>query len=235
MDANKLINRFFRKVDGVVWDLMSGKIGIVGEDGITTVDGVGDDAYTIVNLMDQFGIEIPAFAQSTPVESLNVGDLVINGSQIMGWIVEKLDNSNFVVLGKDGTRNDWRPPKVSMLGFDSGVMVLRSLINTSGGLSSVQNLLLPLMFMGGDGLDLDTMLPMILMMQNGTSTDTIQSMLPMVLMMGMMNKSGFKENPKRKNPYSSYEDEIEDLHAELREHIQVMNKNGSGFFKRPKY
>ena len=38
-----LMNRFFRKVEGVVWDMMSGQFGFITKEGITSIVGVGDD------------------------------------------------------------------------------------------------------------------------------------------------------------------------------------------------
>ena len=65
--AKKMMNRFIRKVDNVVWDLSTGKIGFVNEDGeILSLEGEGDDAQISVNPFDQFGVPIPAFAQNVP-------------------------------------------------------------------------------------------------------------------------------------------------------------------------
>ena len=36
--SDKMMNRFFRKVSGVKWDLLSGKVGIQTEDGISTLE-----------------------------------------------------------------------------------------------------------------------------------------------------------------------------------------------------
>jgi hypothetical protein len=84
----------------------------------------------------------------------------------------------------DGTRSTWSPPKVQMLGLDSGVMVLRSLINMlpggQGGLGQMQNMLMPLMLMGGEdiGLDLDSMMPLMLMSQMGVPQATADGSTP---------------------------------------------------------
>jgi hypothetical protein len=171
--GNKMMNRFFRKVDGVVWDLMTGRIGIKTKDGITTIEGDGDDAQVVINMLDQFGMELPAFAQSTPVSAVTVGDLIYGAKEVLGWVVKKNEKS-LVLMKPDGTRSTWSPPKVQMLGLDSGVMVLRSLINMlpggQGGLGQMQNMLMPLMMMGGGediGLDLDSMMPLMLMSQMG--------------------------------------------------------------------
>lgn len=198
-NSNKLMDRFFRRVDGVVWDLMSGRIGVKSSDGITTMEGVGDDAQVVVNLFDQFGVEVPAFAQQTPVDAITVGDLIYGQKGPLGWVTEKKDKS-FVLLKADGTRSSWSPPKTQMLGFDGGAMVLRSLINIlpggSTGLSNMQSMLMPMLMMGGDDLDLGSMLP-IMMMSGGMGgtdpaggTNNMASMMPMLMMMQMMKKSG---------------------------------------------
>jgi hypothetical protein len=39
MELNKaFMNRFFRPVENVVWDMMSGKVGVKGKDGIITIE-----------------------------------------------------------------------------------------------------------------------------------------------------------------------------------------------------
>lgn len=204
-NSNKLMDRFFKRVDNVVWDLMSGRVGIQTADGIVTVEGEGEDAQPVLNLFDQFGMPIPAFAQNTPIEAVNVGDLIYSSKGTTGWVVEKKAKS-FVILKADGTRTVFVPPKVSMLGFDSGVMVLRSLMNMlpggSAGLQGMQGMLMPMMLMGGDNVDLESMMPMMLMMQMGNTVTAadgstappmngMANMLPMMLLMQMMkDKSG---------------------------------------------
>jgi len=88
--GDKFINRLFRRAPGVVWDMMTGKVGFKTQEGIATFSGSGDDAQIEINMFDQFGMEVPAFAQSTPIEAVNVGDLIYFGSgEKAGWIVEK--------------------------------------------------------------------------------------------------------------------------------------------------
>lgn len=212
---NKFVEKFFRPVDGMVWDLMSGKVGFKGVDGIITIElnDVNDDkteapdAQVSVNPFDDFGMELPAFAQSIPVDSINLGDMIFSSSsnRILGWVVKKSDKS-FKLMKQDGTRSDWVPPKVNMLGFDSGVMVLRSLMNMlpggSSGLGQMQSALMPMMAMGmlgGDSgsMDLKSMMPIMLMGQMGmTGSDganPMSSMMPMLMMMNMFkgNKQSF--------------------------------------------
>lgn len=176
--ADKFMERLFRPADNVVWDLMSGRIGVRTDEGIATMEGSGDDAQININMFDEFGMSIPAFAQSTPLEAVNVGDIIYFGkTQRPGWVVEKKapkdvgKSSSFVLMKTDGTRSSWTPPKVSMLGLESGVMVLRSLINMlpggNSGLAGMQGMMLPLMMMGGGDFDIEKMMPMMLMSQMG--------------------------------------------------------------------
>lgn len=172
--GNRLMNRFFRRVDGVVWDLMTGRLGVTCSDGIATLEGEGDDAQVTINMFDQFGLSVPAFAQNTPTAAVNVGDLVVGQRGIQGWVVG-INTKTLSLMKPDGTRASMTPPKVSMMGLEGGVMVLRSLVNMlpggSSGLNSMQTMLMPMLMMGqlggeeGGGLDLDAIMPMMLMGQ----------------------------------------------------------------------
>lgn len=203
--GNKLMNRFFRRVDGVVWDLMSGKIGVKSADGISTLEGQGDDAQVSINMLDQFGIEVPAFAQNTSTGDVQVGDLVVGSRGIQGWVIEKKEKT-LVLMKPDGTRGSMTPPKVNMMGFEGGVLVLRSLVNMlpggQGGLGQMQNMLMPMLMMGGD-LDLEALMPMMLMSQmNAGPADPANpnaallqqnqmgQMMQMMMMAQMMGGSG---------------------------------------------
>ena len=196
-NGNKLFDRMFRKADGVVWDLMSGKIGIQTDDGIVTLDGEGDDAQVNLNLFDDFGFALPAFAQSTPVANVQVGDIIYRGTRNnVAWVISKNeDKGTFKLMKPNGETVGWTAPKVQMLGFESGVMVLRSLATMLPGgdkdMSQMQNLLMPmLMFGDGDGEFggdmMDKLMPMMLMgMMNGGGNN-LGNMMPMVMMMNMM-------------------------------------------------
>lgn len=202
--GKRLVDKFFRKVDDVLWDLMSGRVGVRTSDGeIATLEGEGDEAGVVVNPFSDFGVPLPAFAQSTPVADIKKGDLIYNSKKVMGWVVStpSAKAKAFRLLKPDGTRGEWRPPKVTSLGIDlSGAMVLRSLVNTlpGGGLGNLQGMLLPLLMTGGDFGDLEDMLPLILMGQGGMlggdpSGGGMGNMLQMMMLMKMMggkNKGG---------------------------------------------
>lgn len=210
--ADKFMSKMFRKADGVVWDLMSGKIGVQTEDGIATLDGEGDDARVSVNMFDEFGIALPAFAQSTPIASVKAGDIIYRGSKAnIAWVVEVkgagTDKITFRVMKPNGEITSFNPPKLSMLGLDSGVMVLRSLMTMlpggDKGLAGMQNMILPMMMMGGgaDGEMMDKMMPLLLMGQmGGAGTDAgggMGNMMQMMMMMSMLKGDGGS------NPFAS--------------------------------
>lgn len=90
MGADKFMERMFRRAEGVVWDLMSGKVGIKTDGGIATLNGKGDAAEVEINMFDQFGMAMPAFAQNTPIEAVAIGDVIYFGSKDKpGWVIEK--------------------------------------------------------------------------------------------------------------------------------------------------
>lgn len=211
MNFNKaFMDRFFRSVDNVVWDMMSGKVGFKTNDGICSIElnainedkTEAEDAQVSINPFEDFGMAVPAFAQSVPVTSIALGDMIYSSSsnKVLGWVVKKNEKS-FKLMKQDGTRSDWTPPKVQMLGFDSGVMVLRSLMNMlpggQGQLGQMQGMLMPMMAMGmlGDGeneggMDMKSMMPMLLMSQMGMAgTDPNASAGMMGNMMQMMMMS----------------------------------------------
>lgn len=190
---NKFTDRMFKRVDNAVWDLMSGTVGFKTKEGILSIDlgekdtkGNYDSPQIVINLFDEFGMAIPAFAQNTPVSMIEMGDLVYSASSnnALGWVVKKNPKS-FDLLKADGTRSNWTPPKVQMLGMESGVMILKSFMTMlpGEGANNFQNSLMPLMMMGMmDGDDkMDKLIPMMLMMGGGNSQ--MMSMLPMMMLM----------------------------------------------------
>lgn len=197
-NSSRFMDKMFRKADGVVWDLMSGKIGVMTEDGIATLDGEGEDARVSINIMDEFGIALPAFAQSTPVAGVKVGDIIYRGKTNIAWITAvNVDKGTFRVMKPNGESSAFNPPKVSMLGFESGVMVLRSLITMlpggDKGLGQMQNTLLPMMMMSGGNMGggLEKMMPLMLMSQMNSGGDPSQSngmgnMMQTMMMMSML-------------------------------------------------
>jgi len=201
--GDRMMNRFFRKVDGLVWDLFTGRVGVKTPEGITTIEGTGDNAQLVINLFDEFGMAIPAFAQNTPLASVAVGDIIYQGNSVKGWVIEALGESDnvkrFKLMTPSGTATTWTPPKVSMLGFDSGIMVVRSLMTMlpggANGLTGMQGMLLPMLAMGGDNVNLEKLMPLMLFSQLGTDgkgADALGggNMMQMMMMISLMGGKG---------------------------------------------
>ena len=176
-NPNKLIDRLFRRADNVVWDLMSGKTGIRTRDGIITLDidetDPANPSYqTMINPIDGMGMEVPAFAQQTALDAVKPGDLIINGNT-QGWVT-KVNAKSITMIKPDGSHSTFTPPKTQILDFGTGVMVVRSLLNTlpngQAGLQNISGMLLPMMMMGGGDADLEKMLPMMLLMNGAGAT-----------------------------------------------------------------
>lgn len=216
---NRVMDRMFRPVDNVVWDISTGgRIGFSADDGIYSIDlgkltednTEAPDAQICNNPFDEFGFAAPAFAQSTATSAIALGDMIFSSAskKVLGWVVKKNEKS-FKLMKIDGTRSDWTPPKVNMMGVDSGggVMVVRSLMNMlPGGENQVGQMgnfmmMLPMMagMMGGDGTDtndmMKQMMPMMLISQmNNTSGDAssgnnmMMQMMQMQMMSRMMNQ-----------------------------------------------
>lgn len=205
MDASKMfgkafMNRMFRQVDGVVWDMMTGKLGVQTSDGIVTLDDSDKDSPCIaLNLFDQFGMGVPAFAQNTPADQVKPGDLLVGTTEIMGWVL-KVENGKFTLMKPSGNVSNWVPPKIQMFGFDSGVMVVRSLMtllpNGNSGLTQMQSMLQMMMFAGDGDVNFEKIMPMMLMSQMGANpadpaaANPMAQMMPMMLMMNMMKGGG---------------------------------------------
>ena len=199
---------------------MTGRVGFNTSEGICSIDlgtisedkTTAEDAQVSINPFDDFGMVVPAFAQSIPAEQIALGDMIYSSStkKVLGWVVEKSDKG-FRLMRQDGTSSAWKAPKVQMLGFDSGVMVLRSLMNMlpngSTGLGQMQGMLMPMMMSGmldkDGGGDFADMIPMMLMSQMGVGGvdpaaggTMMNSMMQMMMMQKMF---GGKSESKQEN------------------------------------
>jgi hypothetical protein len=186
-----ITKRMFRKVEGLVWDIMSGKIGIQSKGGFVTLETSGEGTEVVYrvneNLIDVFGMPIPAFAINTPNADINIGDLIVGAKGILGFVVKK-NAASLVILKEDGQQTVYTPVKTQVFGLD-GYMVVKSLTGLLGteGAAGLQGSLLPLLMLGGDsGTDLDNILPLLLMQGQGQTQGgvgfNLQSALPLLLM-----------------------------------------------------
>lgn len=186
--SGKFLNRMFRKIDGLKWDLQSGSIGVVGTDSsiaslvtnnipaVEASEGVAavaaSTSYNIsVNPFDAFGMAIPAFATQVPFSAIREGDMIVGDKNILGWVVGKTA-ATLKLLDFNGMHKTYQPPKVQILGQDGALVVqsLGGLFGGDAGVGGFQSSLLPLLMMkGGDGDGLDSILPLMLFSQMQTS------------------------------------------------------------------
>lgn len=199
---SKGLTNLVRKVETLVWDVMSGKLGIQGLDGIYTLETSGEGATAShnvsLNLFDTFGMRIPAYAVNTPNADIEIGDIIVGAKEVLGWVVKKNDRS-LEILKKDGQITKYSAVKTQIFGTN-GYMVVKSLTGLLGGAgaSNLQSNLLPLMMLGGDsGIDLDRILPLMLLQgqtgQGGTGLN-FQSVLPLMMMSGGLGGGGSKKD-----------------------------------------
>lgn len=196
----KIMEQQFRKADGACWDLMTGKIGITTPEGIATISGEGDEASININVMDGLSMPIPAFAQKTAIADIKNGDLIYASSKVLGWVIKKTESGLLRIMRPNGETTSWKPPSVTMIGFDmggpsGGAMVLRSLMNIlpggATGVADLQSSMLPMLMMAGDKMDMDKLIPMILM-QSMSGGSTSGNFMQSIMMMSML---GGGENP----------------------------------------
>jgi hypothetical protein len=182
----KVLNRMFRQVDGLKWDLQTGSLGVVGKDGsIATltkneVAANGDTPASVeynisINPFDLFSIAIPAFATQTRIENIKEGDLVVGAEKILGFVIDKTDKS-LKLRDFDGFTKNYTPPKTQILGQD-GALVVQSLGNLFGGQAGVggfQNMLMPLLLANDNSTEgLDSILPLMLFSQLQTTNPAV--------------------------------------------------------------
>jgi hypothetical protein len=205
-NAEALMRRFFRRADNVVWDMTTGKPGVATPEGIASCSGTGDDAQITINPIAAMGMALPAFAQNTALDKVELGDMIIYGAKDQtGWVTAKTEH-RLSLIKPDGTHTQISPPKTQMLDVGGGVMVVRSLMNMlpggTGGLNGLMGTMMMLQMAGGGDSDIEEMLPMMLMMQGAGATSGdpaaaaagnpmagMQQMLPLMMMTKMMGKN----------------------------------------------
>lgn len=191
----KVLNRMFRKIDGLNWDLQSGQVGVKTRDGsiatlvknttpaVAAVAATGTtqavaaqeasvDYNITVNPFSFFATPIPAFATQVPFDRIAEGDLIVGETEILGWVVGKTAKQ-LKLLDFKGFNKTYTPPKVQILNQD-GALVVQSLTGLFGGntagLGGLQNSLLPLiMLSGGETEGLESILPLVLFSQMQTA------------------------------------------------------------------
>ena len=81
----KMMDRMFKKVAGVVYDMTANSIGITKGDSVFTVCQTEGGEYELVeNLLASLSAPIPAIARSVPLPIWMVGAGMLAGA--LGWV-----------------------------------------------------------------------------------------------------------------------------------------------------
>jgi hypothetical protein len=198
---SKLMSRLFRQVGGVVWDLTSGKTGVRTNDGIATFSivttGEGKDKVEVpqvsINLFEDFGIDIPAFASNVALKDVKPGDLLVGASAVLGWVV-KANAASINYQSFDGHNKTYSPPKVEILGAGGDVQIVRNMGDLLGGnQEGFANSLLPLVLLSkesGNGSLLEGKLPLLLMMGQSGNSAGLGGLTQVLMMQAMSGGEG---------------------------------------------
>jgi len=220
-EGKDFMNRMFQRVDGMAWDMMTGKVGLRTAEGLATLDmgpdNLVDDAQISINVFDGMSMPIPAFAQSVPVASIVVGDMIYDPKRkkLVGWVIEKNADNKMKLMTESGTYSNWKPAKINMMGFDPGVLVVRSLMTMlpggAAGVGQMQNQMMLMMQMGmlENDNDMDSLMPMMLMSQMGglggtpgaPGGDMMSQLMPMMMMKKFMSNGNSNNAPKNGKSY----------------------------------
>lgn len=196
----------FRRVDNVVWDLMSNTTGIMTKsDAIATfsydntsesVDGL--DGSITINPLATMSMAIPAYGQKVSADKISLGDIVVNGNgQAYGWVTNKLKNGKFAIIDVDGKETKISPPTVNVMGIGDqvGLMVVKPLFALTGGnTDAFKNMLMPLMLLNDGNVnenEMDKMMQMMLMTSAMGGDAGGNNMMQTMMMMKMMGGSSF--------------------------------------------
>ncbi len=194
-NSNKFVRRMFRRIDGLVWDIASGKVGLRTEHGIHSVNLTGEQPVPEVNPFDFGAIEIPAFATQVARTDIKKGDLIVGDKDIIGWVVDETLPVALRVMDHNGTTKTFTPPTVAVMGTQ-GILVVQNLFNLAGGEAggaALANNMLPFLMMDGGDSKLESMLPFLLMQSTGPVAGAAAAgggMNPLMLMAMMSDKGG---------------------------------------------
>lgn len=192
LDTNKFMRRMFRRIDNIVWDMMTGKTGIKNEHGIHTITIAEDGTAEVsVNPLDMMSMSLPGFATQTANEAVELGDIIVGDNQIIGWVTAK-NPASFEIRDVAGMIKRYVPPKVAIMGV-TGPLVVRNLFSLTGGADGLTQLMPLLMMSGGNDSKLDEILPLFFMQQAtgsaGAAAPAANNMLSMLMMSKVFGKN----------------------------------------------
>lgn len=183
-------NQLFTQVENATWDLLTGKVGYRDGQSVVTIN---EKRITRNPVIGNALPPLPAFALPTNAAQIAVGDLVINGETIIGFIVEKKESGNFSTIDFNGRIGEWSAPEGILFG---DTKVVRSLTSMLGGeTAGIQSMLMPFLLMGKD---VSSILPILLMSKVGVPGTEVKGFdTSMLMTMMAMQSLGQGFRPQR--------------------------------------
>jgi hypothetical protein len=179
-------NQLFSQVENATWDLLTGKVGYRDGQSVVTIN---EKRITRNPIIGGALPPLPAFALPTNAAQIAVGDLVLNGETIIGFVIEKKEGGTFSTIDFNGRIGEWSAPEGILFG---DTKVIRSLTSMLGAeQTGLQSMLMPFLLMGKD---VGGMLPILLMSKIGVPGTDVKGFDPSMLMMMMaMGGGGFRK------------------------------------------
>lgn len=136
-----MMSNLFTPTEGIVWDLMTGNLGVIDKNNPNTVyslelfdtdNGTTDEDNTKPVSADEevtfqvnqnligasFSCPVPAFAQRIQLSEVQVGDMVYSpsGDKVTGWVVGRKGSKKLSVVTTNGTITTVQPANVNVMG-----------------------------------------------------------------------------------------------------------------------
>jgi len=188
IDKTALMNRMFKEVT-VSYDMMSNQMALTNESGnLVSVDWSTDQPTIVENLLGDFGMELPAFAQAVPISTVKKKSIILDrNGEICGWVTD-IDADRLEVLTLSGEITTMTASAVSMGMGSMGktVMVVMDMFSGMQGAQVEgqpdQGAMMQQMFMMSalSNSDMDPM--MLAMMMQGQGGQGGMAMNPMMMM-----------------------------------------------------
>lgn len=152
---NKMMSQMMRESSAVL-DFTTGKVALLDDEDLISVDLSGDKPVFIRNPISSFAKTIPAYAVKVPLSQIQKGEIYVSqNGKVTGFIIGVKDNE-IEVIESNGTISRVIQSKNSMTG-DTGVFVVRTPFNLGDGAGAGNNLWMLSAMMGGgedgDGIE----------------------------------------------------------------------------------
>jgi hypothetical protein len=177
LNTSNLKNMFFREVNCIGLDMMTGQMGFIVDGNINTFDGTN----VVVNPITDMAVKVPAFAMLTKLADLNIGDIVITGNS-MGFVIA-VGETAVTIMGASGTTLSVTPTSNLLFGGAGSVMAVRNMFAGMSGNTTADGMNPMLMFaLMGDGDEKGDMLKTMMLMQMMGGNAGAGGMNPLMLL-----------------------------------------------------